>query len=131
MSEIKINIFIGNYESRSTIDANIHPEIQIDNLLAFLKRNSDRNDYITIYTNSIYVLNKIMILQLYSKKNIDCDYFKHKITECAVYEVKVDNSISKVADYRGTVSDDNLLNNMIESSNEEVAKILELCQKEK
>lgn len=128
---MKINIFIGNYESKSTIDANIHPEIQINNLLAFLKHNSDRNDYITIYTNSIYVLNKIMILQLYNKKNVDCDYFKHKITECAVYEVKLDNSISQVADYKGTVSDDNLLNNMIESSNEEVAKILELCQRRK
>ena len=131
MSEIKINIFIGNYESRSTIDANIHPEIQINNLLAFLKHKSDSNDYITIYTNSIYILNKIMILQLYGKKNVECDYFKHKITECAVYEVKLDNSISKVANYKGTISDDNLLNNMIGDSNEEVSKILELCQKEK
>ena len=55
MSEIKINIFIGNYEAQSTINANIHPEIQINNLLAFLKHNSDKSDYISIYTNSIYI----------------------------------------------------------------------------
>ena len=123
MNKLKLNVFIGNFEAKATIDVNSHPNIQIQNLLSFLKYNSDKNDYITIYTNSIYVLNKLTVLQLYYKYNVNCDYFKHRIIECKVYEVGLDDSIKEVPNYKGTVSDDNLLNNFIENSNEEFAII--------
>lgn len=132
MSEIKIKVYIGDYFHNSTINANIHPEKQIEKLLHYLNKEvKNNNQNIEIYTNSPYILNKLMILQIYHHKNVKCEYFEHKIIECDVFEITLEDEIIEVPKYKYIVSDDNLLNNMINQSNKEHAEILEICQKRK
>ena len=66
MAEIKIKVYIGDYFHNNTINANIHPERQIERLIRFLNSEVKKdNSDIEIYTNSPYILNKLMILQIY------------------------------------------------------------------
>lgn len=122
----KINVFIGNYEAKSTIDANKHPHIQIEELLTLLTNYMHSDDEVlNIHTNSIYVLNKLMILQLYSHHKVECRYFNIELNiPVDVFEVKLDNSIVEIPKYKCIVSDENLLNNLIEESNIEHSDIL-------
>lgn len=134
MSNLKrIRVFIGYYGmdgTNSTIDANNHPEEQIELLLNVLEDSFEKNiEVLNIYTNSPYVLNKLMILQGYAYHGVDCNYFKYKLDfPVDVFEVKKDSSIIEVSKYKFITSDNNLLNNALSDSNEEFAKILELKQ---
>lgn len=132
MSEIKIKVYIGDYFHDNTINANIHPKRQIEGLLHYLdKEVKNNNQNIEIYTNSPYILNKLIVLSEYSYKKIKCNYFDHNIIQCDAFEILENGEIKKVGKYKNLISDDNLLNNAIQESNDEFSDILELCQKEK
>ena len=122
----KIKVYIGDYIGESTIDANKHPQSQIDDLISLLTTSFENdNDELTINTNSIYVLNKLMVLQGYYHHGVKCDYFKYDFNvDVDVFEVKDNNVIVDVPKYKFLVSDDNLLNNYVRLSNDEYSEIL-------
>ena len=121
---MKITIIIGDYEASNTIDANLSPKKQYELLLNLLRNKIIQDEDFTIHTNSLFVINKITVLQSYSKHNVNCGYFDLKIPEeIRFFEMK-DNQLFKISDYKGLISDDNMLNNAIGDSNEEYAEIL-------
>lgn len=119
----KITIFIGYFTQEPTIDANTHPEIQEAELLKLISDTS--NSELEIFTNSIYVINKLTVLQGYHRKGVTCPYFGGFLGfEIDVMEVTKSGEYIKVPKYKDMMSDDNLLNNWIDKSNQEYSEIL-------
>lgn len=132
MSEIKINVYIGFYFDDSTINANLEPHIQCQNLIDFLNDEVfDGKTEIDIYTNSPYILNKLIILSEYNYTGVKCEYFDHKVIQCEAFEVLKNGDIKKVGKYKHLISDDNLLNNALQESNDEFSVILDYSRAKK
>lgn len=121
---MKITIIIGDYEASNTIDANLPPKKQYELLLNLLREKIIQNEDFIIHTNSLFIINKITVLQGYSKHNVKCDYFDLKMPEEIQFFEMENNNLKKINDYKGLISDENMLNNAIGDLNNEYSKIL-------
>ncbi len=122
-----ISLYYGNIP-KVTIDANMHPDKQINNLIQYLKFRRKNKD-LSIYSNSIYVINFLTLLQGHAKHSIPhesgIDLTNIKVSH---FEYIDKNNLIEGKYYEDMISDDNLLNNKIEDSNEAYSKMLELKQ---
>ena len=122
-----LEIFIGNI-FMPTIDANKHPKEQKERLYAYLTRHHKR-ECLSIYTNSIYVISALTVLQGYHIHNVKCEYFHLPFDwNVRFYEILEDCTRVEIETYKGMISDENMLNNAIGEANEEYDKILEKVQ---
>lgn len=124
MKEIKL--YYG-YINQSTIDANKHPDEQRKELLELI-RNSQEN-VIEIYSNSPYVMFYITLIHGFSNKNIPEKYqreFKGIRITNKHFEVLKDGSVVEGEYYKGMMSDDCLLNNKLDETNEWFSDLLDL-----
>jgi hypothetical protein len=122
---IQLNLYYG-YISENSIDANKHPDEQINELITLIK-NCKENE-LNIYSNSPYVMFRITLLFGYSKKNIPVDKKLHgdiTITN-KHFEVLKDGSIIEGKYYKGMMSDECLLNDKLAESNELYSNLLSL-----
>jgi hypothetical protein len=128
---MNVNIIYGFFD-KATIDANLHPSIQEELCLIYLK-NNDEHEPLLIYTNSIHVLGCIILANAYEKHNIPND-LRGKFKGFAVKRVrhfysKPGGKLVEGKYYKDMVSNDNLLNNLIEQQNKDYGKLLDLVLK--
>jgi len=120
-----INLYYG-YIKQYTIDANKHPDEQVEDLINLI-RNS-KEETINIYSNSPYVMFRVTVLLGYSNKNIPIE--KRLLGDITItnkhFEVLKDGSIIEGKYYKGVMSDDCLLNNKLAENNDLYADLLKL-----
>jgi len=117
----QINIYYG-YIPESTIDANLHPDKQIEALHKLIKESTD--DVIDICCNSPYVLNEIMLIEGYTSMNVPHPEGFELINKH--FECLLDGSVVEGKYYKTMVSDENLLNNKLAECNDKYSDMLDL-----
>ena len=123
-----INFYYG-YIPRNTIDANLHPDKQIEVLHKLIEEST--TDEIEICCNSPYVLNEIMLIEGYTHNKV-----RHpkgfEITarhfEC-LFDV-LDGSPIEGKYYKTMISDENLLNDRLGDANDKYDDLLALVNTE-
>lgn len=119
-----INIYYG-YIPVFTIDANSHPDKQIELLHEILSESN--NNIIDIYCNSPYILNEIMLIESYLSNNVPHPK-GFEITN-KHFEYTSDGQIIEGKYYKTMISDENLLNDKLGESNEKYSDLLDLSDK--
>jgi hypothetical protein len=120
----KLEIFIGDIFVH-TVDANKTPNRQKEALYKYLTKHHEK-ERLHIYTNSIYVINALTVLQGYHINNVKCEYSPLPFDwNVRFYEILEDGTKVEIETYKGMISDENMLNNAIGEANEEYDKILE------
>ena len=125
---IQINLYYG-YVKENSIDANKHPDEQIEDLITLIK--NCKEDELDIYSNSPYIMFRITLLFGYSEKNIPIDKRLHgniTITN-KHFEVLKDGSIIEGKYYKGMMSDECLLNDKLGETNDLYSDLLDLQDK--
>lgn len=131
-NSIHVNFYSGyieKYIDKPTIDANKHPDDQIEDLINLLK--SCGNDKIDIYCNSPYVMFRLTLLFGYSNKNIPINkrlYGDITITN-SHFEIDKNGTITEGKYYKGMMSDECLLNDRLGENNDLFSDLLELEDK--
>lgn len=119
-----INLYYG-YIPQFSIDANLHPNRQIEELYKILLEST--TDTIDIYCNSPYVLNEITLIEAHSHKNI-----LHS-TGISIsnrhFEYLIDGKIVEGKYYKSMISDENLLNDKLGEANDKFSDLLDLEDK--
>lgn len=121
----ELRIYYG-YIKTNTIDANLHPDLQIKALLEYIRKSTD--SVIEIYCNSPYVLFNITLIEAYCDKKIaekNNPYFDISVTN-KHYEVLENGDIVEGKYYKNMISDENLLNDKLGEANDNFSKLLEL-----
>lgn len=122
MEEKKIHLNYG-YIPHTTIDCNLHPERQIEELHFLLE--SEDSDIIEIYCNSIYVMNEIILIEGYRHNNVPHPKGFKITTKHFEWSLIKDEPIEGKY-YQSMISDDNMLNNKIKEANERYSDMLKL-----
>jgi len=117
---IHINLYYG-YIPKVTIDANLHPDKQIEDLHKMI---DETETSLEIYCNSPYVLNEIMLIEGYFHNNVPHPKGFEIINKH--FECLMDGNIVEGKYYKTMISDDNLLNNKLGESNDKYSDMLEL-----
>jgi len=113
------------------IDANKHPDEQINDLIKILKNN---DEIIEIFSNSPYVHFRLTLISAYSEKEIPDDKIKDEMykglnIKCRHFEIKSDGNVIEGKYYKSMMSDDNLLNNKLAENNELFSELLDIENK--
>lgn len=129
MKTINIKLYYGyiqQYVGQSTIDANKHPDEQVEDLVKLIKECKE--DTLDIYSNSPYVMFRITLLFGYSNKEIPVDKRLHGDIDITNqhFEILKDGSIVEGAYFKGMMSDECLLDNKLCESNDLYSDLLDL-----
>ena len=129
-----VNLYYG-YIKENTIDANLHPQEQINALVKILTDASlNDNTIVDIYCNSTYVINNMIVIQAYSMSNIPKNkklYQNILPFENKHFEIKENGKILEGQYYKGMISDENLLNDYIGKSNDDFSDFLGLSKNDR
>ena len=125
----RINLYYGWLDYTITIDANRHPDYQLNKLLELL-RTPDMEVF-NIFSNSIYVINELTIIQGFEINGIPDDmrgiYSGIGPFEIKHYEIGENGKAVEGEYYREMISDNNLLNNRIGEGNDRYSNILDMA----
>lgn len=119
----ELNIFVGDI-AKATIDANLRPEKQIEELIKYINNLNVGLDY-KLYTNSPYIINNLTLFQGYQLKGLQehCEAkLRHSLR---IYTLEGTDQIEGKY-YKEMISDDNLLNNYLSKSNDQYSDLLDL-----
>lgn len=127
-------------------EQNQYPKSQRDVLFKLLALHKGENDQLVITTHSPYIINYIALaIKAYniSKKYSSAMPELDKVvptdsmvdgSKVTIYQVNEDGTVSMLPKYDEMPSDDNMLNNMLEESNEQFNQLLDIeeeCQNTK
>lgn len=124
-----VNLFYG-YLPQITIDANLHPEEQINALCDLLIKATQQNlDVVNIYSNSPYIQFNLTLIHAYVNSKIPPEknpYHKIFPFENKHFEIKKNGDIIEGEYYKGMMSDKCLLNDYLAKSNDDYSVFLNL-----
>jgi len=119
-----INVYYG-YIPKITINANLHPDSQVEELHRLIIDSKENN--IDIYCNSPYILNEIMLLEGYVHNNVP--HPKGFEISNKHFEVLVNGNVVEGKYYKSMISDENLLNDKLGEANDRYSDLLDLADK--
>ena len=123
-----VKIYYGHI-STSTIDANKHPELQIQDLISLLKNSTSD---VEIFCNSPYVLFYLTLIHAWVNSPIPLDQSPYPDIapfDNQHFEVKENGDAIEGSYYKGMISDENILNNIIMESNDKFSEFLDAEEK--
>lgn len=123
-----VKVYYGNL-SICTIDANKHPDLQLQELKKLLENS---NGDVEIHSNSPYVLFNITLIHSYVNSKIPAEYNPFSNVAPFInkhFEIKENGDIIEGAYYKEMISDENLLNDMLGKSNDDFSYFMELENK--
>lgn len=125
---INVNLYYG-YIKQCTIDANKHPDEQVNDLIDLIKNCTDSE--LDIFSNSPYVMFRITLLEAYSNKNIPTNQKLHGDITISNkhFEVLKDGTVVEGKYYKTMMSDENLLNDKLIECNDLFSDLLDLEDK--
>lgn len=123
-----VKVYYG-YIDEPTLDGNKHPEEQINDLISLIKSSEGE---VSIFTNSPYILNEIVLIESYSSSKIPNEergnYADLNITN-QHFEITKNGEVIEGEYYHTMISDNNMLNMYLSKCNDKFADFLDLCQR--